>query len=285
MIIIKIEGGLGNQMFQYALGRNLSLTHGKNFKIDTSYLRKNNQSGRTFRLSGFKIVTTEATKTEINRYRSTLEKFFDRIRPRPNKKKVLELSNTFDPEVLKRTDGYLVGHWNDARYFESSENTILEDFKLQKPFGAAAEKMASFIFAQPEAVSVHIRRGDYVSIPKIADVHGALPLSYYAEACEIIMKKKPNAHFFISSDDIAWAKKNFPPHYPATFISDPEIPDYEEMTLMSLCKHHIIANSTFSWWAARLNQKKEKIIIAPKNWFRDTSKDASNLIAKNWIQI
>ena len=285
MIIIKLEGGLGNQMFQYALGRNLSLIHDTPFKVDVSYLEKENQSGRTLRIDNFKTLLNKAAEDEISSYRSTIQKILDRLRPISKRKKILELSPEFDPRVLKRADGYFVGHWNNERYFKSSEDAVRKDFELKQPLGTLAQQVAEEILSEPESVSVHIRRGDYVSIPKIAAVHRTLPLSYYQEACGKILEKKPNAVFFVSSDDIIWAKDNFPKEFRTVFVSSPEIPDYEEMTLISQCKHQIIANSTFSWWGAWLNQNPEKIVIAPKQWFTDPNRKIGGLIPKSWIQI
>jgi hypothetical protein len=285
IIIIKLEGGLGNQMFQYALGRNLSLIHQKSLKFDLSYLKIPNQSGRTFRLGGFAVEVEEATEPEIATYRSTLQKILDKFRSKSKRRKVLEQLNRFEPKVLEKVGGYFVGHWNDERYFKSSENAIRKDFELKKPFSPLAQKIAEEIAVEPEPVSVHIRRGDYVSIPKIANTHRTLPISYYKEACGKILEKKLNAHFFISSDDIGWTKENFPKEFKVSFVSSTEIPDYEELKLMSLCKHQIIANSTYSWWSAWLNQNPDKIVIAPKRWFVDPNRKIENLILPKWIQI
>lgn len=285
MIIVKLQGGLGNQMFQYALGRNLSLIHSVPFKIDLSYLKKPNQSCRTFRLGGFKIDVKEATEKEIRTYRSTLQKVFDRFRPALKRKRILERSGSLEPWVQDRSDGYFVGHWNDENYFKSSEEAVRKDFELRKPFGETAQKIANLIAAEPESVSLHIRRGDYVSIPKIAAVHLTLPLSYYIEAIKKIIEQKPNASFFISSDDIGWAKENFPKSYPVTFVSASDIPDYEELVLMGYCKHNIIANSTFSWWGAWLNQNPQKIVIAPRQWFNNPNRGTGGLIPSSWLTL
>lgn len=283
MIIVKLHGGLGNQMFQYALGRNLSLLHGVPFKIDSSYMEKENQSARTLRINGFKTLLDEATENESKAYRGTVQKILDHIRPDSKRKKILELPANFDSTVLERADGYFVGHWNDERYFKASETIIRKDFELKRPLGIFAQIIAERILLEPEPISVHIRRGDYVSIPKIADAHGTLPLSYYEQAMKIIFEKSNGAHFFISSDDIAWAKENFPKRYPVTFVSSPEITDYEELTLMSLCKHHIIANSTFSWWGAWLNQNPNKIVCAPLAWRKNIS-EAENPALPEWLK-
>lgn len=285
MIIVKLQGGLGNQMFQYALGRNLSLIHNVPFKIDSSYLRKPNQSRRTFLLDGFNIAATEATVAEIAQYRSTFQKVLDWLRPEPKRKKVLEHSPDFDPSLLKRSDGYFDGHWHNKKYFQANEQTIRKDFTLKNPFGASARETSEKIKSEHNATSLHIRRGDYVTISKIAAVHGTLPLSYYETACEIILDKNPDAHFFISSDDIAWSKANFPKNLPATFISSPEISECEELTLMSMCKHNIIANSTFSWWGAWLNTNSDKIVIAPKDWYHDPNRNAWELMLPYFITL
>lgn len=285
MIIIKIQGGLGNQMFQYALGRNLSLLHNVPFKIDRSYLRSANQSRRVFWLDNFNTILEEAAPAEIDRYRSTLQKILDRIRPESKKKKIVELSQVFDSDVLSRTDGYFDGHWNNEKYFKDNENIIRKDFTLRRPFDPQALEIARRIASYKNATSLHIRRGDYLSIPKIANIYNALPFSYYKKAMTKILEKHPDAHFFVSSDDINWVKNNFPKNYPVTFVSSPEISASEEIVLMSKCKHNIIANSTFSWWGAWLNVNPEKIIIAPKDWFKDKDKNQNGLTPQIWIKM
>lgn len=285
MTVVKLQGGLGNQMFQYALGRTLSLSHNTPFKIDSSYLRTANQSGRTYRLSGFTVQAEEATAKEIAAYRAPLQKILDCLRPESKRKKVLEKSAGFNSKILAHTNGYFDGHWNSEKYFSAHEKTIREDFTLKNPLGPVAETAARAIQAATTPVGLHIRRGDYVSIPKVAAVHGTLPLSYYETAMQKITAQFLDAHFFIFSDDIEWAKEHFPKNHPVTFVSAPEIPDYEELTLMSLCKHQIIANSTFSWWAAWLNQNPQKIVIAPKQWFNDPNRGTGGLIPSSWLTL
>ncbi len=285
MIIVKLQGGLGNQMFQYAFGRSLSLRHNVSLKMDSSYLRKENQSGRKFRLGGFNIDIPEATAKEIERYCGTFQKIIDRIRTGNQKRCIVEHSPSFKPNILLRNDGYFDGHWNNEKYFSDHADVIRKDFTLKNSMGRAAEILAQKIRAEKNPVSIHIRRGDYVTIKKIADVHGVLPLSYCETAMKKIIEQFPDAHFFISSDDIAWAKENFPKKYPVTFVSSPEIPDFEELMLMSRCRHNIIANSTFSWWGTWLNINPEKIVIAPKQWFTDPNRRIENLIPQSWIQI
>lgn len=288
MIIIKIHGGLGNQMFQYALGRNLSLLHNVPFKIDSSYLRSTNQSGRSFILNNFNTILEEATIEEINKYRSTFQKIIDKIRQESKKKKISDISknsNIFNSDILNHSDGYFDGHWNNEKYFKDNWTVIQKDFTLKNPLNSKALECKNLIVSFQNATSIHVRRGDYVSISKITNIYTTLPLSYYEQAMKKIVEKYPDAHFFISSDDIDWVKENFPSNYPATFVSSSEISDCEELILMSKCKHNIIANSTFSWWGAYLNKNSDKIVIAPKNWFKDDNKNNFDLIPNTWIKI
>lgn len=285
MIIVKLQGGLGNQMFQYALGRNLSLLHNIPLKIDSSYLHKPNQSARTLQLDGFNITLSEATDLEIQHYTSLLQKALDRLRPFGKRRYLKEESWRFDPRILEVRDAFLEGHWVSEQYFLKNEDVIKNNFRLKHPLSKAAQEIAIRISTEKMPVSLHIRRGDYVSIQKIRDTHGVLSLSYYQEAAKLLTEKFPESHFFVFSDDPEWAKKEFTLGYPCTLVSGKEIPDYEELTLMSLCKNHIIANSTFSWWGAWLSKYKEKIVLAPKLWMLDKTKDTRDFLPPSWIQI
>jgi hypothetical protein len=272
-------------MFQYALGRSLSLTHSTSFKVDTSYLRTANQSGRSLRLQGFNVTLEEADRKEVLRYINPVRKTLDRVLPTSKKKYVRETSARFNREILANNDAYFDGHWNSEKYFIDAQDTIRKDFQLKNPFDPAAHTISKQIKSENVSVSVHIRRGDYVSIQKIANRHGVLPLSYYETAMDHMVNKFPQAHFFVFSDDIAWAKENYPKKYPVTFVSGSGIEDYEELVLMSICAHNIIANSTFSWWSAWLNQNPTKIVIAPKQWVTDPSIDTTDILPETWIKL
>lgn len=283
MIIIKLGGGLGNQMFQYALGRNLSLIHNVPFKIDSSYLRKENQSGRILQLNNFNTILNEATKEDISSYDSLFQKILGKIVAK--NKRVIERSSIFDLDILSINDGYFIGHWNSEKYFRENADILRKDLTLKNPLNQKAERFSAEIKSTPNTASIHIRRGDYVSIKKIADTHGTIPISYYEKAIDKIIEKFPDTVFFVFSDDIEWAKENLPSKYHPVFVSDPDIPDYEELILMSLCKNNITANSTFSWWGAWLNNNPEKIIITPKEWFVKKSMESKDLIPEAWIRI
>lgn len=131
---------------------------------------------------------------------------------------------------------------------------------------------------------MHIRRGDYVANPKIAAYHGVCGMNYYQKAVQIIKEKITNPTFFIFSDDINWAKENFKgdEYY---FVSNKEIKETEDLILMSLCKHNIIANSSFSWWGAWLNKNHEKTVIAPRHWLNIKKDIAGKVLPDSWIKI
>lgn len=271
-------------MFQYALGRNLSLVHKVPLKIDYSYLKDPNQSQRSFQLGGFQIKTAEANKKEIQSYVGPLQKILDKFRPNSIRKHIEESFEGFNENILKRGDGYFDGHWQNEKYFHPNESAIRQDFALKNPIGTTAEAIMRNIQSSKNPTSLHIRRGDYVTIPKIAKIHGTVSLAYYETACDKILEKFPDAHFFISSDDIAWVKENFSIAHPVTFVSAPEISDCEEVTLMSRCKHNIIANSTFSWWGAWLNQNSDKTVFTPRIWKKNTSEE-QNPSLPDWFRL
>jgi len=138
---------------------------------------------------------------------------------------------------------------------------------------------------EKNSVSLHIRRGDYLTMQKAIDTIGVCPLDYYDKAIREITRKIKNPTFFIFSDDINWVKENLKTNSPTIFVSGGKLKDYEELILMSKCKHNIIANSSFSWWGAWLNNNPNKIVIAPKKWFKDTSKNTRDLIPESWLKL
>lgn len=136
------------------------------------------------------------------------------------------------------------------------------------------------------AVSLHVRRGDYVSNLTINQFHGTCSLEYYNQAIAQIAKKVETPHFFVFSDDPEWVKSNLKIDYSITIVDHNNADkNYEDIRLMSLCKHHIIANSSFSWWGAWLCRNPNKIVIAPLKWFNDKSINTTDLIPDGWIKI
>lgn len=262
MKTIKIKGGLGNQMFQYAYGRALELA-GKKIIFNTSFFngdREKVDTARDFKLNNFNIQT----KAEFSEKK--------------------HLFNDFKNKILVKIGLKKNGFWQNEKYFKNIENDIKKEFTLKNPPDEKFQDILQKI-ENTTSVSIHIRRGDYIENPKTNSYHGICDLEYYSQAIDTIKNQVNNPSFFIFSDDIEWAKKNLITSYPTFWVSDLKGKDYEELYLMSLCKHSIIANSTFSWWAAWLNKNPNKIVIAPKQWLTNKTSNKISILPKTWTQI
>ena len=286
MIIVNLKGGLGNQMFQYALGRRLTLQNKDTLKLDTTGLARANNVGdiyRPFALDAFAIEKEIATAEEIKALKypyGIISKGLRRFRF-----KVLKQTNTlFIPKMLHVNGNlYLDGYWQSPRYFDDIRDTLLHDFTLNAPLSAAGNSYATQM-KETVSVSIHVRRGDYIKNPRVLKEFGICSLEYYKKAIAHIERTYTKPTYFVFSDDIAWVKENVGINGTAIFVSDPTINDTSELALMSTCKHNIIANSSFSWWGAWLNQNPEKIVVAPAPWFELEPYD-TNLIPPTWTQL
>lgn len=255
MIIIKLTGGLGNQLFQYAKGKALAYQNKTTLALDISWYK--GRLSRKYMLDNFNIQAKIASRFNI----ITTQIF--------NKNIYIDTS--------KNTD------WQSVKYLRDIENTIKKEFSTKTPLSQKNQSILEDIKSK-NSVSIHLRGGDYVVGSK-STFHGVCTPEYYSKAIDYIKQNILFVHFFIFTDDLKWAKKhiNFPEPY--TIVSDTENPPWEEMIMMSHCKHNIIANSTFSWWGAYLNNNPEKIVIAPRKWFNNESINTEDLIPKKWIRI
>lgn len=292
MIIIKLLGGLGNQMFQYALGRALAVQHQDELFLDCSFFsEKGSHTPREFELDIFdikaSIASDEHLKAFIPEQPTLLGRIMHRLRgTKPVSKSYHEHGHQFHPEVFDlRGDMHLIGYWQTEHYFKQVENIIREDFTFKHPATGLNAELLQKINAC-NAVSLHIRRGDYVTNTSANSFHGLCGLDYYNAAVQWLMQHEQNMELFVFSDDIAWAKENLKYELPMTFIDhNTGKNSWEDMRLMSHCKHNIIANSSFSWWAAWLNPNKEKRVIAPKQWFADTTINTKDVIPTSWKKL
>lgn len=282
MIIIKLMGGIGNQMFQYAAGRRLAIKHKTILKLDLTFLLdrtpRKNSTYRDYELGAFNIQE------------NIVDPLDNKILMVKQKLKLINLVNElhyqFHESTLSAPDNsYLEGYWQSEKYFKDVEDLIRNEFTVKFKAEGINKKIAEEINSC-EAVSLHIRRGDYASNPEINKYHGLCPLEYYQKALKKITSCIENPHIFIFSNDPEWAQKNLDFEHPFKFITN-NIGDksYEDLRLMSLCRHNIIANSSFSWWGAWLNRNPDKIVIAPRKWFNDPSINTDDLIPENWIRI
>ena len=288
MILVKLKGGLGNQMFQYACGRALSLKNKDTLKLDiTGYVNGSTTDvARYYSLSHFNIEETIASAYDIQKTKyphGLISKAQRAFRTKVRR----EFYIGFNTDVLtQKGDAYLNGFFQTEKYFKEVENTIRSDFSLKKMFGKTASITSKKIKEDQSSISLHVRRGDYISHPVSRQYNGTCSLEYYTKALELIVSKiGRDITVFIFSDDIEWVKKNMPLPYRAEYVSSPDIPDYEELILMSQCQHNIIANSSFSWWGAWLNKNPDKIVIAPKRWTLKDPRQYRDITPTSWIRI
>lgn len=262
MKIINLKGGLGNQMFQYAYGRNLELA-GERIIFNTSFFngaRPKVDTFRDFKLDNFNIETKA--------------RFSDK------KYLIYDFVNKILTKLHLKEDGY----WQSEKYFKNIESDIRREFTLKKILDSKFDNIIEKINNTP-SISVHIRRGDYINDPKTKAFHNVCNLDYYSTAIDTIKAQVNNPTFFVFSDDIDWAEKNLNTNSPTFWISNLGGEDYKELILMSKCKHNIISNSSFSWWGAWLNQNPDKIVIGPKQWFAHKTSNELDILPKTWLQI
>lgn len=281
MIIVKLQGGLGNQLFQYALGRHLALKNGSRLVLDVSFLRQQRNVGHTVRKFELNVLPIRAT---IRNYFWNRWNLFDLWRRICGIRYIRENSFAFQPDILhQRGPLYLDGFWQSESYFSGIRGTILADLNWRLP--AAFEEPADMI-RSCNAVSVHIRRGDYVSPLLPPTYYDLYQEHYYEAAIQQISGSVTDPVFFFFSDDITWVKGHLELPLKHHFIGqEPGAGPYGDLHLMSLCKHNIIANSSFSWWGAWLNANPGKIVVAPKKWFIDPSLDSPDLIPAAWVRV
>jgi hypothetical protein len=286
MVIVKIIGGLGNQMFQYAYAKALQ-QKGYNVKIDISAFETYTLHGG-YGLNKYGIDLEVANKHEINKFGAVglISKIRNKLKIK-NSKIIRETNLLFDKNLLNIQDNkYVDGYFQTEKYFFNIRDKILKQFTLNDEISEYSKKIKGQIDNVKISVSLHIRRGDYLTNVN-SNIHGTCDLEYYKKAISILNDKIGEINYFIFSDDIVWVKENLIINQ-AVYIDSKEkrIP-HEDMYLMSLCDHNIIANSTFSWWGAYLNQNSEKIVIAPKRWFANQKMEttAKNIVSESWITL
>jgi len=279
MILTKIHAGLGNQMFQYAFGRSLSLKNNDTLKLDISSFERQTAEGvarREYTLPVFTIAGEIATDSDRAAMKWNI--FFTKIREKIDFKffKRIDLDNV---SRLKRARGdvYLHGYWQSDICFNEYAEIIRNDFTLKQPLSLPAQKIQTAITEAATPIALHIRRGDNATMTASMRTFGTPSNDYYLRAPRYIIEKMSvqSPHLFIFSDDISWVKETLTFSWPVTYVSQIGIADYEEIMLMSLCHHFAIANSTFSWWGAWLARFPQKMVVAPEpyalldNWQYD----------------
>lgn len=280
MIMVQLVGGLGNQLFQYAVGRRLAHLHNTILKLDLSAFEK--YTLHAYHLNYFNIVENVATADDIAKISGTATRSSDDSRLTVVRERFFH----FDPGILELPDNVmLIGYWQCENYFAGIKEIIIEELTLKNRPDCRNQEIADAM-ASSNSVALHVRRADYVNHAQTNLVHGTCSLEYYKICTAKLAEKVDQPHYYIFSDDPEWVKENFSfLKHPVTFIdfNGPE-KDYEDLWLMSRCKHSIIANSTFSWWGAWLNRNPEKIVFAPFKWFNKKA-NTRELIPASWVRV
>ena len=291
MIIVKIQGGLGNQLIQYSFGQALKAASGQDVLYDLSFFETNTKyTKRPYLLNRFKTHVTEATQEEIENV-----KF-----PHGNLSKAAALVNkilnkyVFDAYDVGYTEGliakqaakknsYNEGYWQSYKYYESILQELQKDIQLVDE-AVLLDFIKRTDFSSTNSISVHIRRGDFLNANAGTTT---LPISYYKEALNRMNDLHPDATYFVFSDDIVWVKEELGVYLGegVVFVSGEGLKDYEEFALMMRCRHAIIANSTFSWFSTLLTDSKQKTVIYSSDWKNKYLNGDPHICPPHWISL
>lgn len=298
MIMVRLMGGLGNQMFQYAAGRALADRLGSRLLLDTSYFDQQpaTDTPRSYELQVYPVRAEVATAVDLSRVRRSAPGRRARLRAalravlppwKPGLRWVGE-QNLDSPAAFSDLPDncYLDGYWQSEQYFAPIRAALLQEFRLPHPPTRVNREWLDRIGAQPHPVAVHVRRGDYVTNPHAAAFHGLCDADYYLEGAALLRQRHGPLHFFVFSDDPDWCRSSL--QLPGTMDvvdANPPGQGWEDLRLMRSCRHFIIANSSFSWWGGWLGQAADKTVVAPRRWFLSGTVDTWCLIPNTWIRV
>lgn len=295
MIRVLLSGGLGNQLFQYAAGRMLALKHGTGLMLDLSFVSSKLQAAalatyRRYELGVFDLPVSISDNFFRGRFLYPLAKSEYLLRKTINKQRyvyIAEDASGWDPRVMEAPDQtFLEGFFQSEKYFEAVSDALRRDLVFKEPLMGRNAELADAM-QSGNSVSLHIRRGDYARLKKNLQKHGITPLDYYTKALGRIRESVSDPQLFVFSDEPDWARDNLHTGLPFTLVDVNRTPDtaWTDMQLMALCRHHIICNSTFSWWGAWLDPHPDKLVIAPEQWFADPSINARHIVPDSWIKL
>jgi Glycosyl transferase family 11 len=286
MIIVRLQGGLGNQLFQYAAGKALAKRLSIPFKLETiTSLQKDKR--RHIALNDLHTEFDLASKREVKKFVSfpTLYRHYPSFFSRFGKNIYHEPHFHFDEKFFRLNDPvFLDGFWQSPLYFKDIEAILRQEFTIKPELIKNVIEKGKELETQ-SSIAVHIRRGDFLN-EKITAFHGVMSPFYYEKAIRLVKEKVPAASVYFFSDDIEWVKKNLTVDRNAELISAFTQSAIEDFYLMTKCRHNIIANSSFSWWPAWMNTHPDKIVVAPKNWFAEKSgMNTNDLIPSGWVRV
>ena len=287
MIAFQAQGGLGNQLFQYAAARRLALLHGTELVVDPYWFDhcRPDETPRPIELEKFAVDMRIATAAEQERWRPYRSRFGRFVQPFLPLKLFRESGFGVNHSVLKAPqNSYLFGFWQSSVYFQDIRSTLLNDFvPLNDPSDSDREVLS--LISRSNAVSVHVRRGDYVTLQSASAYHGICSLDYYRAALQYVVDRVADPVFFVFSDDPDWTSENLRFDHTTHYIRHNSADTaFQDLRLMSKCNHHIIANSSFSWWGAWLSDDNQGLVIAPDQWFAG-GRPTPDLLPADWVRL
>ena len=292
MIVVKLQGGLGNQMFQYASALSLANKKHTQLRMDLSWYKdiSVDDTARYYELNCFNLPQNFINPTGYyldEQNVSTGKHLKNSIKSLIGKKRLvyyiepnLAFNNKFS-DLPNET--YLDGYFQSEKYFKDIRSNVIEAFAYRTNPSMKNSEIINKA-NNTNSVSLHVRRGDYISNKFANKFHGLQSLEYYKQAVKIMNSNIAKPYYFVISDDITWCKANLPIGKNTIFVSDNKTGS-EDLRIMIECKHNIIANSSFSWWGAWLGKNNDKQVIAPKHWFVDKTIDSSDIIPSRWQKI
>lgn len=290
-VTVGLYGGIGNQLFQYAMGLGISTRNGVPLVLDTYGFEFDSRFQRHFALGAFQIgnhrLVVRPGMFRLARILRRVARTIPAVQAISRPWFVVEATRDFDEKsanVHLRRPVYVMGYWQDERYLQPIQSLLRKNLRLKGAFSEDNERVAERIRAS-RSVAVHCRR--FLGVNTSADMASrvdaeaerhSLRAAYYENALQVILERVANPHFFVFSDDALWARRNLKADAPMTFLETGRGPDHEDLVLMGLCQHHVIANSSFSWWGAWLGGREGQVVVAPAN-----APQAPNL-PDRWIQ-
>lgn len=293
MIVVKVFGGLGNQMFQYAAARQVAVRLGTEVALDLRWF--DTQTHRSFALGPLAIRAMPAGEEQLAalpppewtgaglaaRLRSSL-----RARAHGQRLLVERSPGLVDERLRRARDGScLIGYWQSERYFAPIRDRLRRELQLTEGLPGEAEHLAAEMARVP-SVSLHVRRGDYVTTPEVRELHGTCTVDYYRAAMALLDEQLDHPVYFAFSDDPEWVESSFQ-HPKLRVVSSPDRKwsDHVELALMSRCSSHIVANSSFSWWGAWLGENPRKTVVAPRRWFSAPHLRSDDIVPPSWTRV
>jgi hypothetical protein len=291
--IVQLQGGLGNQLFQYATARAIAHKRQCSVLLDQSWFKKDHQdvTPREFLLTQLQTKGILTSLDLIVKKPKPIRKILQKIWPTCTYIYAEKSHYKFDPQLdkvptFKTQSLYLIGYWQSYRYFESIRKILQAEISPTAPLNLHYQNYLNQIQVSTSAM-VHIRRGDYVHLESASKIHGFIGLKYYQQGMATLKDQHPDIHFFVFSDDPGWAKENLPHQDRITFIDSHGSRDtvIQELELMTHCRHHLIANSSLSWWGAWLSKYETGSVICPKRWTNDEHMNWDDLLPPHWRRI